>query len=39
LRFGAENSPAILDQLLDGLAPVHFDPVFVNAQAGVTFRF
>jgi hypothetical protein len=39
LRFGAENSPAILDQLLDGLAPVDFDPVFVNAQAGVTFRF
>ena len=39
LRFDAENSPPILDQLLDGLAPVHFDPVFVNVQAGVTFRF
>ena len=39
LRFSAENSPAILDDLLDSLAPVQFDPVFVNVQAGVTFRF
>jgi hypothetical protein len=39
LRFGAENSPEILDDLLAGLASVNFDPVFVNAQAGVTFRF
>ena len=29
----------ILNELLAGLAPVRFDPVFVNAQAGVTFRF
>ena len=39
LRFGAENSGEILDDLLAGLAPVDFDPVFVNVQAGVTFRF
>ena len=39
LRFAAEDRPAILDELLDGLAPVQFDPVFVNVQAGVTFRF
>ncbi len=39
LRFSAENGSDILDELLAGLAPVRFDPVFVNAQAGVTFRF
>jgi hypothetical protein len=39
LRFKAENGSNILDELLAGLAPVRFDPVFVNAQAGVTFRF
>jgi hypothetical protein len=39
LRFGTENGGEILNQLLAGLAPVRFDPVFVNAQAGVTFRF
>jgi hypothetical protein len=39
LRFGALNSGEILDEVLSGLAPIRFDPVFVNAQAGVTFRF
>jgi hypothetical protein len=39
LRFGAENDVGILDELLARLAPVRFDLVFVNAQAGVTFRF
>ena len=39
LQFDAQNGPPILDQLLDSLAPVHFDPIFVNVQAGVTFRF
>ena len=39
LRFGAENGSEILNELLAGLAPVRFDPVFVNAQAGVTFKF
>jgi hypothetical protein len=39
LRFGLESGPEILNELLAGLAPVRFDPVFVNAQAGVTFRF
>ena len=39
LRFEAENGADILDELLAGLAPVRFEPVFVNAQAGVTFRF
>ena len=39
LRFDAENGFDILDELLDSLPPVRFEPVFVNAQAGVTFRF
>jgi hypothetical protein len=39
LRFGAENGSEILNELLAGLAPVRFDPVFVNAQASVTCRF
>jgi hypothetical protein len=39
LRFEAQNDFEILDELLAGLAPVRFDPIFVNAQAGVTFKF
>jgi hypothetical protein len=39
LRFGAEDGLEILDDLLSGLDPVRFEPVFVNAQAGITFRF
>ena len=39
LRFAAEDGFEILDELLEGLAPVRFHPVFVNAQAGVTFKF
>ena len=39
LRFAAVNGAEILDELLEGLAPVRFHPVFVNAQAGVTFKF
>jgi hypothetical protein len=39
LRFQAVNGPDLLDELLAGLAPVRFEPVFVNAQAGVTFKF
>jgi hypothetical protein len=39
LRFEALNSSDLLDELLAGLAPVRFEPVFVNAQVGVTFKF
>ena len=39
LRFGGESTGEILDAVLSGLAPVSFDPIFINAQAGVTFRF
>jgi hypothetical protein len=39
LRFTAENDLGVLDGLAAGLGPVRFDPVFVNAQVGVSFRF
>jgi hypothetical protein len=39
LLFGAESGIGILDELLSGLAPVRFDPIFVNTQGGVTIRF
>jgi hypothetical protein len=39
LRFGTDNGPAILDDLLAGVDPVRFEPVFVNAQVGVVFKF
>ncbi len=39
LRFATEDGSEILDALLEGLAPVRFHLVFVNAQAGVTFKF
>jgi hypothetical protein len=39
LRFQADNGSDILDELLAGLPSVRFDPVFVNAQVGVMFRF
>jgi hypothetical protein len=39
LRFEAENDFGILDELLEELEIVRFDPIIVNAQAGLTFRF
>jgi hypothetical protein len=39
LRFGAEDELGFLDELLADLASVRFEPIFVNAQAGITFRF
>jgi hypothetical protein len=39
LRFGTESGPDVLDDLLAGVAPVRFRPVFVNAQAGLVIRF
>ena len=39
LRFGVDNAPGELDDLLGILAPIEFDPVIVNAQAGLVFRF
>lgn len=37
LRFTTDEP--LLDDLLAGLAPVRFTPVFVNVQAGIVFRF
>jgi hypothetical protein len=39
LRFNIENDLGILDSLLVNLDPVRFEPVFVNAQVGVVFKF
>lgn len=39
LRFGTQGAPDLLDELLAGLAPVRFRPIFVNAQAGLVLRF
>lgn len=39
LRFATANGPELLDDLLEDADPVRFDPVFVNAQVGISFRF
>lgn len=39
LRFAVDNGPEILDDLLAGVPAVRFEPVFVNAQVGVVFKF
>ena len=39
LRFESENGGEILHELLGRLSITHFEPVFINAQAGVTFKF
>lgn len=39
LRFGTANGPELLDDLLSEADPVGFEPVFINAQLGVSFRF
>jgi hypothetical protein len=39
LRFGVDGGPEFLDDLLDSLDPIRFEPIVVNAQAGIVFRF
>jgi hypothetical protein len=39
LRFQPEGAPALVSDLLEGLEPISFKPVIVNAQAGLVFRF
>lgn len=39
LRFGVDGAPDELNDVLDDLAPISFDPVIVNAQAGLVLRF
>jgi hypothetical protein len=39
LRLATANGPDLLDDLLAEADPIEFDPVFVNAQVGLAFRF
>ena len=39
LRFNVEDAPPLIGDLLEGLDPVRFEPIIVNAQAGLVFRF
>lgn len=39
LRFGVDGAPIELDEVLASLAPIEFDPIIVNAQVGLVFRF
>lgn len=39
LRFDAEGAPDLLRPLLNEIGPIRFDPVIVNVQAGLVFRF
>jgi hypothetical protein len=39
LRFDVEDAPELVTSFLESLEPVRFDPVVVNAQAGLVFKF
>jgi hypothetical protein len=39
LRLTRASGPDLLDDLLAGAGSIRFNPIFVNAQAGVAFRF
>lgn len=39
LRFAVDGAPAFVSDLLDSIDVVRFEPVIVNAQAGLVFRF
>jgi hypothetical protein len=39
LRFATADGPPLLDELLEQADAIRFEPVFVNAQAGLSFRF
>lgn len=39
LRFASPEGPDLLNAVLGGIAPVRFEPVIVNGQVGVVFRF
>jgi hypothetical protein len=39
LRFGIDNGPELLNELLAGVDPVRFRPIFVNAQVGLVLKF
>jgi hypothetical protein len=39
LRFDVDDAPDIVGDLLDGINAIRFEPVIVNAQAGLVFKF
>lgn len=39
LRFDAEDAPDLVTSFLESVEPVRFEPVVVNAQAGLVFKF
>jgi hypothetical protein len=39
LRFGVEEGLPFLDELISSIDSIRFEPVIVNAQAGIGFRF
>ena len=39
LRFATLNGPELVDALLADADPIGFEPVFVNAQIGISFKF
>lgn len=39
LRFGVDGAPSFVNELLATIDPIRFEPVIVNAQAGLSFRF
>lgn len=39
LRFGVAGAPDLVDELLENLEPVRFEPIIVNAQVGLVFKF
>ena len=39
LRFAVDGVPDLVRQVLDSVDPVRFEPVIVNAQVGLVFRF
>jgi len=39
LRFAVDDAPEIVGELLEEVAPVRFEPVIVNAQVGLVFKF
>jgi hypothetical protein len=39
LRFGVDDAPDIVSDLLEDIETIRFEPVIVNAQAGLVLRF
>lgn len=39
LRFTAPDAPDLVNVVLQGIDPIRFEPVIVNPEAGIIFRF